>query len=205
MNSMTPATTIQEVLDFWFGELDSQGSATAQISESWRMKDPDFDREIRERFEALYEDIVAGKKESWLKTSDGLIAYVVVIDQLSRNMFRGTPKMYASDAQVLAVAHKAIAQGRDKQAVFAHRNFLYMPLMHSELIDDQDRCVALYTAWHDELTGQQKAEVKKRIGYAIRHRDVVAQFGRFPHRNDILGRPSTAKEREFLKLPGAWF
>lgn len=205
MDPITPAKSIEEVLDFWFAELDAQGSASPEVTERWRMKDPDFDREIRARFEALYDDIVAGKKEDWLKTPDGLIAYVVVIDQLSRNMFRGTAKMYASDAQALRVARQAIAQGRDKQAIFAHRNFLYMPLMHSEAIEDQNACVALYTAWHDEVEGAQKAEVKKRIGYAVRHRDVVARFGRYPHRNGILGRPCTPEEREFLKLPGAWF
>lgn len=205
MSTAMRANTIQEVLSFWFGELDSQGSASPETAETWRQKDPGFDQEIRERFEALYEDIVAAKKEDWLETSKGLVAYVVVIDQLSRNMYRGRAKMYASDEQVLRVAIEAIEEGRDLQAVFAHRNFLYMPFMHSEALAMQERCVALYTAWHEELEGAQKADVAKRIGFAIRHRDVVARFGRFPHRNEILGRVSTAEEVEFLKMPSSWF
>ncbi|AWV88732.1 DUF924 family protein [Bradymonas sediminis] len=199
------AKTINEVLDFWFGELDPQGSASPEIIESWRQKVAAFDQEIRRRFEGLYEAIVAGEREDWLETLEGVIAYVVVIDQLSRNMYRGSAKMYASDAQALGVALDAIDRGLDKQAVFAHRNFLYMPLMHSEELELQDRCVALYQAWHEEVEGAQKEEIAKRIGFANRHRDVVAQFGRFPHRNAILGRESTAEEVEFLKSPSAWF
>ncbi len=196
---------MQDVLDFWFQKLDEYGSATPETTERWRMKDPAFDQEIRERFEPLYKAIVAGQKQSWLESPDGLIAYVVVIDQLSRNMYRSTAAMYASDEQCLSVALEAIENGRDKQAIFAHRNFLYMPLMHSEELAIQDRCVELYQAWHDELEGAQKAEIARRIGYAIRHRDVVARFGRYPHRNEILGRPSTPEELEFLKQPDAWF
>lgn len=203
--------TIQNVLNFWFGELDENGCATPEMSERWRAKDPVFDHEIRERFEGLYDDLAADKHEHWLKTLDGLVAYIVVLDQFSRNMFRGTPKMYATDEKVLRVTQAAIAQGTDKKVTFAHRNFLYMPLMHSEELVVQEHCVALYSAWRDELNADQLAtntmrdDVTKRIGFAIRHRDVVARFGRFPHRNDILGRTSTAEEIEFLKLPDSWF
>lgn len=207
---MEKMNVVREVLDFWFGELDVYGRATPEVSARWSMKDPEFDREIRERFEELWEEIVAGKREAWLETAEGLVAYVVVLDQFSRNMFRGTAKMYASDAQCLKVALGAIERGVDRQVVFAHRNFLYMPLMHSEDVAVQDRCVALYEAWRDELAedfagGAAKEEVARRVGYAVRHRDIVARFGRFPHRNEIVGRASTREEIAFLKLPGSSF
>lgn len=210
MEVATQDKRVREVLDFWFGELDAYGRATPEVSARWSMKDPDFDREIRERFEGLWEQIVAGEKEAWLETAEGLVAYVVVLDQLSRNMFRGTAAMYASDAQCLRVALDAIERGVDREVVFAHRNFLYMPLMHSEDVAVQERCVALYEAWRDELAddfagGEAKAEAARRVGYAVRHRDVVVRFGRYPHRNAIVGRPSTEEEVEFLKQPGSSF
>lgn len=205
MTSTTDQKSVSDVLTFWFGKLDKNGFATPEASQRWSIKDPAFDDEIRENYEALYQDIVAGKKEDWLKTSDGLVAYVVVIDQLSRNMYRDTAKMYASDEQALTVALKAIDEGRDKNAIFAHRNFLYMPLMHAEDVALQDQCVALYSEWSTEVEGELKADVEKRIGFAIRHRDIVARFGRFPHRNTIVGRPSTAEELEFLTQPGSSF
>lgn len=202
----TGVSEIGQVMEFWFGELDERGSASPEVQERWRQKVASFDEEIRRRFEPLYEAIVAGEREEWLERAEGLIAYVVVLDQLSRNMYRGLAKMYASDAQALGVSLDAIDQGRDREALFAHRNFLYMPLMHAEDICLQERCVALYRAWYEDLEpGAQKAEIKKRIGFAIRHRDVVVRFGRYPHRNDILGRSSSAEEREFLKRPDAWF
>lgn len=205
MTEIAPLKTIRSVLDFWFGTLDSEGCASPETREYWSIKDPDFDREIQKKFEGLYREIVAGEHEDWLETTEGRVAYVVVIDQMPRNMYRGTEKMYASDEQALSVCLDAIEKGRDTQALFAHRNFLYMPLMHSENITVQDQCVALYTSWSDEVDGEQKEDVERRIGFAIRHRDIVARFGRFPHRNQILGRASTAEETLFLHQPGSSF
>lgn len=196
---------IDEILTFWFGPLDASGSATPRAQERWRTKDPALDDEIRARFEPTYEAIVAGEHEDWPPRDDGLIAYLVVLDQFGRNMYRGTPKMYAADAQALRVALQAIDAGRDKTAIFAHRNFIYMPLMHAEDLALQDQCVALYTAWRDEVEGPQRTELTRRIGFAQRHRDAVARFGRYPHRNLILQRPSTPAELEFLTRPDAWF
>lgn len=196
---------MEAVWNFWFGELDEEGCAEEELAKAWFTKNPDFDREIRENFEELYEEVVAGEHEDWLETERGLLTYVVVLDQFSRNMFRDTAKMYAADPQALAAAKMGIERGDDKKLPFAARKFLYMPLMHSEELADQRRCKELFENWRDELEGEKKEEIQVNVGYADRHLVIVERFGRFPHRNWILGRESTPEEVEFLKTPGSSF
>lgn len=196
---------MEAVWDFWFGKLDDEGCASEERAKSWFTKNPDFDQEIREKFEGLYEEIVAGEHEDWLETVRGLLSYVIVLDQFSRNMFRDTAKMYAADEKALAVAKKGIERGDDKELPFAARKFLYMPLMHSEDLADQQRCQQLFEQWRDEEEGEKREELEVNVGYAIRHLVIVERFGRFPHRNWILGRETTEEEEEFLKTPGSSF
>lgn len=183
LGRMDDAARIDEVLRFWFADPDR-----------WWVKDPAFDAEIRDRFGALHAAIERGEHEAWLDTPRGALAYVIVLDQFSRNIFRGTPGMFAADARALAATNAAIARGHDAALSPQERGFLYMPLMHSEALADQDRSVALFGALG---TGQ--------LDYAERHRDIVRRFGRFPHRNAILGRASTPEELEFLTQPGSSF
>lgn len=184
IDANTPTQTIDEVLAFWFAD-----------PTRWWKKDPAFDAEVQGRFLALHDAIMRGEREDWLATPRGALAYVVVLDQFSRNMFRGTGRMFASDARALAAARRALARGDDRALAADERIFLYMPFMHSEDIADQDRCVALFTASPSE----------EQLRYAEMHRDIIRRFGRFPHRNALLGRASTPEEEEFLKQPGSSF
>lgn len=188
------------VLDFWFGPLDASGEASAEKRAQWWKKSDAFDGEIRSRFGALHASVNAGEHEAWCQTARGRLAYVIVLDQFSRNMFRGTPASFASDARALAAAKEGLARGHDRELVRAERSFLYMPYMHAEDLAAQDECVALFRAL-DEEAGGDGSNVK----FAIAHRDIVARFGRFPHRNAILGRASTPEEEEFLTQPGSSF
>ena len=195
----------EKVLSFWFGELDEHGAPTAETSARWFKKDAGFDQTIRDRFQALHAAVHAGEREDWLGSARGRLAYVIVLDQFSRNMYRDTPAMFASDPRALAAALAGIDAGDDRELRAAERAFFYMPLMHSEDLAVQDRCVSVFTAWRDSVEGDARKRAANSIDYAEKHRVIVRRFGRFPHRNAILGRPSTPEELEFLSQPGSSF
>lgn len=177
---------IDQVHSFWFEESSEK---------QWYKKDPEFDRQIRERFGALVEDASKGKLEDWLETPRGALAYILLLDQFSRNIYRGSNQAFATDAKARAAAIKVLVEGYDRDIPDREKAFLYLPFEHSEELEDQKRSVALFEALgDDQLTD-----------YAVRHRDIIARFGRFPHRNDVLGRESTDAEQEFLKQPGSSF
>ena len=197
---------VDTVLAFWFGQLDARGRADAAHAERWWKKDPALDAEIERRFGALHAAIARGEREILRADDRGCLAYVIVLDQFSRNMFRGTARMFAHDEQAMAAAQTAIERGGDRRLAVDERTFLYMPLMHSESLQAQDRCVALFGALLEELgNGDDAGRTAQNLEFARRHRDIVARFGRFPHRNATLGRPSTAEEVEFLTQPGSSF
>ena len=175
----------QDVVAFWFDELEPK--------QHW-VKDPALDEAIRARFLPTYEAAVAGELEGWLDEPNSCLAYVIVLDQFSRNMFRGTGRMFAADEQARRATERALERGYDRQLPEARRSFLYMPLMHSEDLADQDRCVELF-----EAQGGDSAS------FARAHRDIIARWGRFPHRNALLGRTSTPEELAFLEQPGSSF
>ncbi|MBK8259169.1 MAG: DUF924 domain-containing protein [Polyangiaceae bacterium] len=196
---------VERVLTFWFGTLDAQGRATPEVRTRWFKKDTAFDQEIRDQFLSFYHQATQGQLSNWLTTQRGRLALIIVLDQFSRNMFRGTPQMYTADAQAVSTANTAFECGDESVCAFAERGFLYLPLMHSELLVDQQQCIERFMAFREELPDDQKSAVDQNIDYAIRHRDIVARFGRFPHRNEIVGRESTPEEVEFLKEPGSSF
>jgi uncharacterized protein (DUF924 family) len=193
------------VLNFWFGTLDAAGCADAEHAERWWKKNEVFDAELRRRFGALHEALANGDHDDWLKTPRGRLAYVIVLDQFSRNMFRDSPRMYAYDSQALAAAREGIAKSDDKLLAADERIFLYMPFEHSEDLADQEHCITLFERMCEGLSGEALKRVKNNVDYARRHRDIVKRFGRFPHRNRILGRASTPEEAEFLTEPGSSF
>lgn len=156
--------------------------------EKWFKKDEAFDREMRERFAATHAEAAAAKLTDWANTAEGALALILLLDQFSRNMFRGQPQCFAQDAMAREIAEKALAAGFDRQVEPELRFFFYMPLMHSEAIGDQERCVALFH-------GVSGAEGLK---YAYEHAEIIRRFGRFPHRNAILGRHTTPAEQAFL-------
>lgn len=180
------------VLECWFGDMTSPPDDKVQ---RWFMKDPDFDRYLKDTFGELLVTLGSGPTPSWANTPEGRLAAIIALDQFTRNVHRGTPEMYANDVRALALVEEALSAGWDAELPVNGRVFLYMPLMHSEEVADQDRCVALLEHLHEE---SGEARLAKNVHFAREHRDIVARFGRFPHRNAILSRTSTSEEARFL-------
>jgi uncharacterized protein (DUF924 family) len=171
-----------DVVKFW-------RDATAK---KWFSKDTAFDEEIRKRFLALHEAAAAGKLEAWEMTEEGTLALLILLDQFPRNMFRNDKRAFATDPQALGIARRAVARGFNDKMEPGMRGFFLLPFMHSEHLADQERGVALYKAAND-ANGLKWAEL---------HADIIRKFGRFPHRNAVLGRKTTPEEQAFLDSGG---
>jgi uncharacterized protein (DUF924 family) len=193
------------VLQFWFGELDATGRADEAHSARWWSKDAALDASIREQFLALHKALMLGECASWRDSARGRLAYLIVLDQFSRNMFRDSAEMFASDELAMTAAMNGIDLDLDRQLRVDERAFFYMPLMHSEQLEAHERCVNLYKGLATELPEALRANMTARVKYAEQHRDIIRRFGRFPHRNAMLARESTPEELEFLKQPGSTF
>jgi uncharacterized protein (DUF924 family) len=178
----TRADTPADIVAFW-----REGGP-----DRWFTKDAAFDEAIRKRFATLYGDAAAGRKDAWAETPEGALALVLLLDQFSRNLFRGSPETYAQDAKARDIARYALSRGFDKKVEESLCQFFYLPFMHSESLVDHSHCVALAHAHGDKET----------LKFARHHQDIVRRFGRFPHRNGILGRHTTPAEREFLETGG---
>ncbi len=190
---MSESLLIDQVLDFWFGTHDA--ADYGQPKAFWFQSTPEMDKKIADTFAQAYEQAAAGELDELTYSAEGSLTLVILLDQFPRNMFRGTPKAFATDARGLDVAKNAIKLGFDKGMTDFKCKFLYVPFMHSESLEDQDRGIELFGKFGDNPG----------LEYARAHRDIIAHFGRFPHRNVILGRDSTAEEIEFLKEPGSSF
>lgn len=186
------------VIDFWF--LPPDHPCHGAFRAEWFRKDEAFDAAIRERFGVEVEAALGGAPGD--EADDAVLARILLLDQFTRNIFRGTPRAFAGDAQALALAEALVTAGRDKNLSPWQRWFAYLPFEHSESLLDQERSVALYAGLRREM---QHEAFDSAYDYALRHREVIARFGRFPHRNVDLGRESTAAEVEFLKQPGSSF
>lgn len=173
------------VLDFWF--LD-------RVSQLWFNSNPAFDQELRERFEPVFKLASEGHLDHWQQTPEGCLALVIVLDQFPLNMYRGKAESYSTGDRAVAVAKAAVALGFDKQIPKNHLSFLYMPLLHSETLADQDLSVKLF----------ENAGLNENISFAKHHREIVRKFGRFPHRNAALGRESTPEEKAYLSSKEAF-
>lgn len=195
----------ERVLSFWFGEPGEDGLASDDYLGRWWKKDPDLDETIRRSFAAEHAAVLRGEREGWLSSARGRLAYVIVLDQFSRNMFRDQPHMFAYDEPALRAALEGIELGMDLAVRGDLRAFYYLPLMHSEELAVQQRCVELFEGFVEELEGKPRERFSNNLKFAVAHRDIVARFGRFPHRNAILGRESTAEELAFLEQPGSSF
>lgn len=184
---MSHPADAQNILDFWFKETSP---------EQWYKKDDAFDASLRQKFGDMVERGLAKKLDNWADTSDGCLALIILLDQITRNIFRDTPKAFAGDAHALALSKKAHKKGWIKDAAQeSHRQFFLMPMMHAEDLAVQDASLPLFKSLVSEMTHE----------HAIKHRDIIAQFGHFPHRNAILGRASSKTEIAFLKQPGSSF
>jgi len=193
------------VLQFWFGDVDELGRSDVQHSRRWFMKDDAFDRQIADRFGETYADVRGGLREAWLDDPRGRVAYVIVLDQFPRNMFRGTARMFEADRQALAAAVEGVARHDDDALTVNERSFLYMPYMHSEDLDMQERSVALFKEPAENAPSELRGAMVAAVQYAEKHHDIVARYGRFPHRNTALGRQSTPQELAFLAQPDSGF
>ncbi len=161
-------------------------------SERWYARDATFDEEVRRTFFGLWRKAAAGDLSSWETSDDGVLALVIILDQFPRNMFRDDIRTYSTDGQAREVADRAIARGADTRIEAGLLEFLYMPFMHSEQLSDQQRCVELF----------RRAGDPDNLRYAEDHADIIRRFGRFPHRNRVLGRSTTPEERAFLDNGG---
>jgi uncharacterized protein (DUF924 family) len=188
---MTPLA--HEVLEFWFGPAPHASRA------EWFRKDPAFDALIRTRFGETIDSALAGAHRDWRSEGQGALAHVVVLDQFTRNVFRDTPRAFAGDPEALATATSVVDAGLDRSFDRFERAFLYLPFEHAEDRAIQDRSIVLFTRLRDE-TGDANS-----LEYAQKHAAIVRRFGRYPHRNAILGRTSTPEEIAFLAEPGSRF
>ncbi|CAI1960213.1 DUF924 family protein [Serratia fonticola] len=176
----------QHVLDFWFEEIDPV---------MWFKKDDEFDRVLHTRFGQLWQAASQGELAHWRATIKGRLAEIIVLDQFSRNLFRNTPRSFACDGMALVLAQEAIATGLCENLTVEQRGFLYLPFMHSESALIHQQALELFRQLNN---GDQ-------LEFEIRHKAIIDRFGRYPHRNEILGRESTFEEQEFLQQPGSGF
>lgn len=176
----------QQVLDFWFKEIEPK---------QWFVKDLEFDELLKQKFATVHKQAVLGELYEWRDSAKGRLAEVIILDQFSRNVYRDTPQSFAFDAQALTLAQEAIRQGYDKELTPLERSFLYMPFMHSESLKVHEVAVELFKA----------NGIENNYEFELKHKVIIERFGRYPHRNDILGRTSTKEEIEFLKQPGSGF
>lgn len=188
----------EDVLEFWFEGVGDDPQAIAARSQVWFQSDPAFDRLCRERFGVLHERAARGELDGWQETPRGTLALVVVLDQLSRNLHRGTSAAFACDAKALACCLRARERGFDGLLTPVERMFLYMPFQHTENRERQDESVRVWEALAASVDGELAEYVGNSIVHAHEHRDVVHRFGRFPHRNAVLGRESTPEEQQYL-------
>jgi uncharacterized protein (DUF924 family) len=199
---MTTPSRIRDILDFWF--MPAGHPEHGRLRKIWFMKDATFDAEIRARFLGDHELAAAGGCDAWAETPEGALALLILLDQVPRNLFRGEPRAFASDAKARIIAHQAIAAGHDQRLPPVQRMFVYLPFEHSEDVADQQRVVALFESL--PVTPEFPLEARDEIiDYGRRHLAIIERFGRFPHRNAALGRATTPEERAFLEQPGSSF
>lgn len=200
-----PDSAASELLEFWFGPGADDAITARRQAELWWRKNPAVDRQIRTRFEALLRSAADRELHAWSTTPRGRLALILLTDQFPRNMYRDTPGMYAHDEQARALCIEGLETGVDQELRLIERVFFYLPLEHSENLDHQGWCVDLMRGLAREAPGDWRPIFEEFVEYAEAHRRIIDRFGRFPHRNEILGRISSPEEVEFLKQPGSSF
>lgn len=212
MTIPTTATKLNasDVLEFWFGVCPPTDEAALSVRAQWFTKSEAFDAQIGERFGATIEAARKGELDQWANEPLGWLALLIVLDQFTRNVYRGAAESFSGDASALRWAEHGKAQGWDRNLPLMARAFVYLPLEHAEDMARQDASVAAFQALLADAGAAGAVEevlgtIRSYLDYAERHRDVIRSFGRFPHRNAILGRASTPAELEYLAQPGAGF
>jgi uncharacterized protein (DUF924 family) len=185
-------TTPRDILEFWF---------SARARQLWFEKDKAFDDEIRDRFAADVHAAQLGERDDWQRSPEGALALLLLLDQFSRNIHRGSAKAFLGDQRAREIADAAIAKGFDAQFGFQQQRFFYLPFEHGESLADQRRSMALFSAALERAAPEDRNDAIEQLDYADQHRKIIDRFGRYPHRNEALGRPSTEAELDFLNGP----
>ena len=191
----------RDVLEFWFS---GEPLGEEQMRRWWKKNDS-VDNEIRERFAGLVNDVHHSLADEWAVTAEGRLAAIICLDQFPRNMYRGDPRSFHYDERALALCREGLALEQYRVLQPLHQAFFVMPLMHSEQLPDQDECVCQFERLVGESSGAVQGYLSGSLDFAIKHRDIIVRFQRFPHRNAILGRTSSAEEQMFLTQPGSSF
>ena len=193
------------ILEYWFGKEDSDARVAETQSGLWWKKHPEVDADIRDRFANDLEAAAGGRHDDWLVFPRGRLALIILADQFPRNIYRGSRQSFAYDAHALRWCKQGLDAGADRELRVIERVFFYLPLEHSEAIADQHKSVELFSRLAQSVPSGMRGLFDGYVDYAQRHREIIERFGRFPHRNDILGRESTAEEIDFLQQPGSSF
>ena len=204
-NRVTEHDQIETVLRYWFGELEGPTDVDRSKNPLWWSGSEAIDADIRERFGELVEQACAGALSSWAESARGALALVILLDQFTRNLGRGTGEAYKGDAKALAVCEQAIAQGLDNKLRPIERGFLYMPMMHAEDQDIALRSIDIYTQLSNDIDELGVEGYPNSLAHALTHAKIVLRFGRYPHRNELLGRDSSAQELAFMADGGPNF
>lgn len=195
---------IAEIHDYWFGEI-ADDTTVEDRGALWFGGGDDVDAEIQHRFERLVLAAEAGELEHWGESARGRLALIILLDQFPLNIYRGQARAYDFEAAAVEHCLAGLAAGQDSELSIVERGFFYMPLMHIEDLALQERCVALFAAMHDTAPEARRQGVQLSLDFAREHRDIVARFGRFPHRNRVLGRAPAAEEEAWLAAGGATY
>jgi uncharacterized protein (DUF924 family) len=194
-----------QVLEYWFGCEHDIERIIKDKADLWWKKAPEVDRKIAERFGLLHNQAASGELNAWMDDPKQRLALIILLDQLSRNMFRDTAEAFKSDNQALAITTDGIERGMDSDLRPIERVFFYMPLEHSESIEIQDKSVDMFKVLVQEVPDELKDRMKGYLDFALEHQHIIQRFGRFPHRNKLLNRESSTEEIEFLTKPGSSF
>jgi uncharacterized protein (DUF924 family) len=191
-------TSIETILSFWFGPLNEHGYAAEERNKLWFQSSPETDATIREHFGALINQARRSELDAWAESAHGRLALIILLDQFTRNIFRGSAEAFSGDTKARTLCLEGLTRGHDQALAPDERVFLYIPLEHSENLADQERCVELFTQLRDQAPPPHRKRAQSFLDYASLHKDIIARFGRFPHRNQVLGRASSDEEQEYL-------
>lgn len=198
---------IKKILHFWFGDLKKDEVPGDDKQKSWWMKDAEFDERIKNNFVNDLKMAIRGELDHWKTGPDSMLALIILLDQFSRNIYRDKSKAFSQDDQAIQICLEGIEKGFDKTLHPVERIFFYIPFMHSEDIDMQEKSLKYFSGLLEEYKEPESVAdvVSNSYKFAVKHYDIIKRFGRYPHRNEILGRESTPEEKKFLEQPGSSF
>ena len=199
------AETIDSVIEFWFGKGQTTAQVNAEKAALWWGKDAATDSLIRQRFAALTQAVAGGEKNAWQQSPRGLLAMIICLDQFPRNLYRDSARAFEYDPQALSLARQCIAEGAADALRPIERVFVFLPFEHSESLEMQNQSLQYYQSLLDAAATDEREMYQNTYDFACRHFEIIERFGRFPHRNHLLGRASTAAEQVFLQQPNSSF